>query len=72
MDTQKSSVFRPTDLGEDAHPHACSGGLVFLTYTAWDEMVGEEVERVEAVPCRRCEERAIPAAEPVRRGRAAG
>jgi hypothetical protein len=45
---------------------------VFLTYTAWDEMVGEEVERVEAVPCRRCEERAIPAAEPVRRGRAAG
>jgi len=30
--------------------------LVFLTYTVFDEEVGEEVERIEAVPCRRCEE----------------
>jgi hypothetical protein len=30
------------------------GVLVFLTYTAFDEAVGEEVERLEVVPCRRC------------------
>jgi hypothetical protein len=35
-------------------PHACIDGLVFLTYTAFDETVGDEVERIEAVPCRRC------------------
>jgi hypothetical protein len=35
-------------------PHACTGGLVFLTYTVFDEAVGEEVERLEVVPCRRC------------------
>jgi len=32
------------------------GGLVFLTYTAFDEETGEEVEMVEALPCRRCED----------------
>jgi hypothetical protein len=54
-------VFRPTEPDEDVHPHACSGGLVFLTYAVWDELVGEVVERVEAVPCRRCqEERGYP------------
>jgi hypothetical protein len=31
-----------------------TGGLVFLTYTVFDEAVGEEVERLEVVPCRRC------------------
>ncbi len=36
------------------HPHACMDGLVFLTYTLFDEEVGDEVERIEAVPCRRC------------------
>jgi hypothetical protein len=35
-------------------PHACTDGLVFLTYTVFDETVGEEVERLEVVPCRRC------------------
>ena len=25
-----------------------------LTYTVFDEAVGEEVERLEVVPCRRC------------------
>jgi hypothetical protein len=30
------------------------GRLVFLTYTVFDEAVGEEVERLEVVPCRRC------------------
>jgi hypothetical protein len=29
-------------------------GLVFLTYTVVDEAVGEEVERLEVMPCRRC------------------
>jgi hypothetical protein len=35
-------------------PHACMDGLVFLTYTVFDEAVGEEVERLEVVPCHRC------------------
>jgi hypothetical protein len=56
VDSIKSSVFRPTEDSEDTHPHACTDGLVFLTYTVFDEEVGEEVERIEAVPCRRCEE----------------
>jgi hypothetical protein len=36
------------------HPHACLGGYVYLGYTALDEETGEEVERIEALPCRRC------------------
>jgi hypothetical protein len=35
-------------------PHACLNGYVYLGYTAVDEETGEEVERVEALPCRRC------------------
>jgi hypothetical protein len=54
MDTQKSNVFRPGEVSEDTHPHACMDGLVFLTYTTFDEEVGDEVERLEVVPCRRC------------------
>ena len=42
---------------ERLRPHACTDGLVFLTYTVFDEAVGEEVERLEVVPCRRCAER---------------
>ena len=39
------------------HPHACLGdGYVYLGYTVLDEETGEEVERVEALPCRRCED----------------
>jgi hypothetical protein len=30
------------------------GGYVYLGYTAIDEETGEEVERIEALPCRRC------------------
>ena len=41
------------DHGQD-HPHACTGGYVYLGYTALDEETGEEVERIEALPCRRC------------------
>jgi hypothetical protein len=36
------------------HPHACLNGYVYLGYTVVDEETGEEVERVEALPCRRC------------------
>jgi hypothetical protein len=55
VDSMKSSVFRPVDR-EEAHPHACTEGVVYLTYTAYDEEVGDEVERIEVVPCRRCSE----------------
>jgi hypothetical protein len=41
--------------GQD-HPHACLNGYVYLGYTAVDEETGEEVERVEALPCRCCAE----------------
>ena len=54
MDTKESSVFRPREASEDHHPYACTDGLVILTYTDFDEAVGEEVERLEVVPCRRC------------------
>jgi hypothetical protein len=53
MDTAESSVFCPSETSEDHHPHACTDGLVFLTYTVFDEALGEEVERLEVVPCRR-------------------
>ena len=54
MDAKESSVFRPNEGSEDYHHHTCTDGLVFLTYTVFDEAVGEEVERLEVVPCRRC------------------
>jgi hypothetical protein len=54
VDSKESSVFRPREASEDHHPRACTDGLVFLTYTVFDEAVGEEVERLEVVPCRRC------------------
>ncbi len=53
MDTQK--IHR--DLAEDHHPHACVDGVVYLTYTVYDEEIGEEVEKIEVLPCRRCAER---------------
>jgi hypothetical protein len=53
-----TSVYRPTEGGEDHHPHACANGLVFLTYTVHDEEIGDEVEKIEALPCRRCAEEA--------------
>ena len=45
----------------DAHysclerPHACLDGIVYIGHLVEDEC-GEEVEVVEAVPCRRCAE----------------
>jgi hypothetical protein len=41
---------------EEHHPHACTGGLVYITYAAHNEEVGEEVEHLDLVPCRRCAE----------------
>ena len=35
------------------HPHACTDGVVFIGYLVVDGD-GEEVEIIEAVPCRRC------------------
>lgn len=55
MDTEKSSA--PAPPSTEDHPHACTDGLVFLTYTAHDDGVGEEVEFEEVLPCRRCAER---------------
>jgi hypothetical protein len=62
MATEKSSA-RPAHPSTEEHdpqdhPHACLNGYVFLGYTAVDEETGEEVERVEALPCRRCAEEA--------------
>ena len=31
-------------------------GVVYLAYTVFDECVGEEVQRIEAIPCCRCAE----------------
>jgi len=54
VDTRESSVFRPESPEEDTHPHACTEGVVYLTYVVFDEEIGDEVERLEVVPCRRC------------------
>jgi hypothetical protein len=54
MTAEKSTVYRPNSTEQDTHPHACTDGLVFLTYTVFDEEVGDEVEHLEIVPCRRC------------------
>jgi hypothetical protein len=55
MDTPESSApyAHPSTEDQD-HPHACLNGYIYLSYTAFDEETGEEVERLEALPCRRC------------------
>jgi hypothetical protein len=53
VDTKESSVWRGNG---EPHPHACYSGWIYLTYTAFDETVGDEVEKIEAIPCRRCAE----------------
>jgi hypothetical protein len=58
MDTTESSVFRPSSAEQDTHPHACTEGLVYLTHVVFDEEIGDEVERLDVVPCRRCAEEA--------------
>src|SRR5215213_8054017 len=54
---------------EQDHPHACIDGRVFLTYTVFDPEAGEEVERVESLPCRRCAEEAEDSGAEHRRAR---
>jgi len=57
VDTRESSAPRqhPTTEGR---PHGCYDGLVFIGHLVEDPETGEEVEVVEAVPCRRCSGRA--------------
>jgi hypothetical protein len=31
-------------------------GFVYLGYTAYTEEIGDEVEKLEIIPCRRCAE----------------
>jgi hypothetical protein len=38
------------------HPHACTDGVVYIGHLVEED--GEEVERREALPCRRCAEEA--------------
>ena len=54
-ETRSGDPFAAAGLAQD-HPHACLDGWIYLSYTVFDEAVGEEVERVEALPCRRCAE----------------
>ena len=59
MDTRESSApHAHPSIEEQDHPHACLDGYIYLGYTAIDEKTGEEEERVEALPCRRCAEEA--------------
>jgi hypothetical protein len=59
MATEKSTAHTPHPSTEEQdHPHACLNGYIYLSYTAFDEQRGEEVERIEALPCRRCAEEA--------------
>ena len=39
-------------------PHACIDGVVYVGRLVEDPGSGEEVEVIEAVPCRRCSEEA--------------
>jgi hypothetical protein len=50
----KSTIHR--DATQDTHPHCCWDGLVYIGYTVFDEEVGDDVERIEILPCRRCAE----------------
>ena len=60
MSSKSKSTAQPAhpSTEDQDHPHACLDGYVYLGYTAVDEESGEEVERVEALPCRRCAEEA--------------
>ena len=56
LDAHYSGLERLPDHTE--RPHACMGGYVFLGHLVEDES-GEEVEVIEAVPCRRCAAEAL-------------
>jgi hypothetical protein len=59
VDKQQSTAHPaqpPTE--EQDHPNACLNGYIYVGYTAVDEETGGDLERVEALPCRRCAEEA--------------
>jgi hypothetical protein len=39
---------------DENHPHGCYSGVVYIGHMVEDSETGDEVEVVEAVPCRRC------------------
>lgn len=39
---------------ERLQPHGCYSGLVYIGHLDVDPETGDEIEIVEAVPCRRC------------------
>lgn len=41
-------------LGRLEAPHACYDGVVYVGHLVEDPATGDEVERIEALPCRRC------------------
>ena len=52
MATEKSSAPAHPSTEEHEHPHACLDGVVYIGHLVEEE--GEEVEVIEALPCRRC------------------
>ena len=40
--------------GDQDQPHACNDGVGYIGHLVEDPGTGEEVEVIEAVPCRRC------------------
>ncbi len=42
-----------TDQDQDDQPHGCLGGVAYIGHMVEGDD-GEEVEGIEAVPCRRC------------------
>ena len=50
---QDQSTAHPSSKEQD-HPHACHEGVVYVGHLVEDPGNGEEVEVIEAVPCRRC------------------
>lgn len=55
MDTRNSTATAPhPSTDSESGPCACYEGLVFVGHLVESEADGEEVEVVEAIPCRRC------------------
>ena len=55
MTVQKSSApHAHPSTEEHDRPHACLDGAVYIGHLVEDPGTGEEVEVIEAVPCRRC------------------
>jgi len=52
MDTPKTTAPATNPATEECF--VCLGGVVYIGHIVEDDETGEEVEIVEAVPCRRC------------------